>query len=66
MRVTGSSISMTTASSSLSIEAVCASLILADPISPVAENFTPVTKMVRLNIFIYCNMKCLVWKYLRK
>ena len=41
VRVTGSCISMMTASSSLSTFAVWASLILPVPISPAAENLTP-------------------------
>ena len=41
VRVTGSCISMMTASSSLSTLAVWASLMLPVPMSPAAENLTP-------------------------
>merc|ERR1712045_657012 len=41
VRLTGSCISMVTASSSLSTLAVWASLILPTPMSPAAENLTP-------------------------
>merc|ERR1711962_1160737 len=41
VRVTGSCISMLTASSSLSTFAVCANLMLPTPMSPAAENLTP-------------------------
>ena len=41
VRVTGSCISIMTASSSLSTFEVCASLMLPVPMSPAAENFTP-------------------------
>ena len=41
MSVTGSCISMETASSSLSTLAVWASLMLPTPMSPAAENLTP-------------------------
>lgn len=41
VKVTGSCISIVTASSSLSTADVCANLMFADPASPVAENRTP-------------------------